>query len=488
MATRSTSGRLARALALALVLGPPAFAAPLVVTNGSAEDPRVASVVREPGQGAARVIGVGAFIDLFDVISVVARTADSDCGGVIDLDAWRAELDDGRQQATTLQTTRALSTFAAAEVETACLDQPPAASDLVRLELSLAGLHRSLAQVDDDPEARWSHQEEADAALDRAAMFGLNLAAPSGFDQALLDDFDARREALAADDGSAPQPRILFAGQVTGTRLNGRPVAGVSRGVAGLNLVQAVEGGKVTAAALVRLKPGSSTLIWVAPGKAPRGTGDVALAVSALAREQPDDGLLAGAASLVGDVRFAVSRADSVRVYGVVDGRLALLDAVDARQRARVDAWRGAVGAGPVARFALRPGGADDASGLSAGLSLDGAWAVRPQVVLGIAVMPTATRRSLPPESGGGSRFRATIPVAISGRWERATAALAPVVGLQAGMDIVGGGEPLAVYGAAVGGVSKGFGQAGALRAQVRVGGGPGLVFADATVGTELRF
>lgn len=467
-----------------------AQAGSLIVTNGSSDDPRLTGVTRAASEdsGPPRVIGVGAFVDLFDVVSVVARTADDDCGGVVSLDQWRGELDDGRAQAATLQTSRALSTFAAAELETACLDKPPAASDLVRLELALADLHRSLTTVGDDAEERASHQTEADNALDRAALFGLGLAAPPGFDVDLLDEFDARRDALAATDGATRQPRILFAGQVIGTRLNGRPVDGVSTGVAGLNLVQAVDGGKVTAAALIRLKPGSSTLVWVMPGGQPRSSGDVALALGALARGHADDGLLAAAAMLVGDARYAVSRADAIDVYSASGGALSLVDTVDARQRLAVDAWHGAIGVGPLVRFAVRPGGPEDAGGLAAGLTLAGSWAVRPELVLGLAVRPAATRASLPPESGGGSRFRATIPIALEGRWERADRALTPVLGAQVGMDVLGGGDPTGFYGAALGGVARGIGQAGALRAEARIGGGPGLIFADLSVGTELRF
>ncbi len=466
-----------------------AVAGPLLVTNGTAADPRLTGVTRAVSgdDGPPRVIGVGAFVDLFDVVSVVARTADDDCGGVVALDAWRSELDEGRAQATTLQTSRALSTFAAAELETACLDKPPAASDLVRLELALADLHRSLATQGDDPEERASHQTEADSALDRAALFGLGLAAPAGFDSDLLNDFDARRQTLAESD-AVGRPQILFAGHVTGTRLNGRPVEGLSTGIAGMNLVQAVEGGKVTAAAFIRLKPGSSTLVWVSPGGQPRAAGDVALALTALARGRADDGMLAAAAMLVGDVRYAVSRADGIDVYGVSNAALTLLDSVDARQRLAVGAWHGAVGVGPLIRYAARPGGPADASGLAGGLELTASWALKPEFALGLAVRPAATRASLPPESGGGSRFRASIPIAVEGRWEHADRALTPVLGAQIGLDVLGGHDRTAFFGAAVGGIAQGIGQAGALRAEVRVGGGPGLIFADVGVGTELRF
>ncbi len=479
-----------------------ANAAPLLVTNGRADDPRVQQLVHPDADGVIpRVIGVGAFADLFDVLSLTGRSSDDDCGGPVALDAWRAELDEGRSETTMLQTAKALSTFASAEAETACLDRPPAASDLVRLELALTDLHRQLAQVADDPQERASHQSEASAAMDRAAVFGIGLAAPAGFDSGLLDDFDARRAVLAASN-NARQPRILFAGRVVGTRLNGRPVEqGVTPGVAGMNLLEAVDGGKVTASLLVRLAPGSSTLVWVEPGGQPKQLGDIALALDHLAANATDDGLLSGAARLVAeapvapgdplDVRFAAVRSNGVDLYEVRGDTLAGVEAVDAVVHNAVRAWRGALTIGPLLRYEARPGAAGAPSGMAMGLELAGSYAVGGALhglVLGASVRPASTRTALSTESGGGSRFRATVPSAVEARWERPDRGLTPVFGAQFGVDILGAPYPAAPYGAAVAGVAAGIGQAGGVRAEARFGGGPGLLFGDLTLATEVRF
>lgn len=484
---------------LTLLIAGDAEASPLLVTNGKADDPRVQQLLRSgiardgDDKNAAPVISVGAFSDLFDVVSLVARTGDEDCGGIVSLDDWRAELSLGRAQTSTLQTSRALSTFASAEVETACLDRPPAATDLVQLQLALADLHRQLAQISDDPEERGSHQSEADAALNRAAVFGMGLAAPAGFEGELLDDFDARRGVLGAGGGSR-QTHLLFVGKIAGARLNGRPIeAGVTDGVAGLNLLQAVENGSVTASMHLRLSPGSSTLVWVNPGGEARSSEDVVLALGQLARGGRDDGMLAGAAQLVnsGETRFAAVREDGVDLYEVRGPLLVRVEAVDARERKAVREWRGAVSAGPLLRYSLRPGEPERPSGLAAGLDLSASLAVAGPLsglVLGVSVRPASTRTSLAPENGGGSLFRASVPVAIGARWERPGRALTPALGAQVGVDVLGAPFAPGVYGAAVLGIAGGIARAGGLRAEARIGGGPGLLFGDLTVATEMRF
>ena len=227
--------------ALGVLWATGARAGTLVVTATSPAVQSDARLTRMTGD-QARIVSVSAFTDLFDVVSVVNRAADDDCGGRVDLDAWRTSLQEARAQTTMLQTARALSMFAAAEVEAACLDRPPAAVDLVALQLSLADVHGQLADASEDDEERSSHRSEAEAALARAAVFGMGIAAPAGFDSALLAELDVRRDALT-ESARRRQPRLIFVGQSSGIRLNGRPVAPNEAlgGVAGTNLVQVVE-------------------------------------------------------------------------------------------------------------------------------------------------------------------------------------------------------------------------------------------------------
>ena len=465
-------------------------------------------------EGKARIVGVSAFTDLFDVVSVVNREADADCGGSVDLAAWRTSLQDARAQVSMLQTTRALSMFAAAEVEAACLDRPPAAVDLVALQLALADVHGQLADAPDtgapdtgalntSEEERSSHRSEADAALDRAAVFGMGIAAPAGFDSTLLAAFDARRATLTEATGRR-QPRVIFVGQASGIRLNGRPVAPNEPigAVAGTNLVQVVEGGQVTAAQLVKLVAGSSTLVWVAPGAQRLSAEDIAHALTQPGASDSGTAVLVAAAELLrssgaGDiVRYAVVGKDAVDIYDAVDDKLMITESLDEPERREVRSWSAAIAIGPVVRYASRSAPSSGASatgpaGLAAGFDFSASWAVRRNVVLNLGVRPAATRADLPVEAGGGSLFQASVPLTVGGRWERTERKLTPVFGLLCGVDIVAGPESTGfgnLFGAATAGAAMAIGSAGGLRAEARIGGGPGLLFGDASLATELRF
>lgn len=475
-------GRRVAPWALAAWLAAPAYAAPLVV--GSEPDPRVQALAGAPSVDAE------AFVGRFRMVSVVDRAADNDCGGEVALERWQDDLEVGRRLMSTLKTAGALAVFSAAELEAACLDVPPSASDLVTLQLALADTHLQIAMAETDPDAQALHQRESDAALTRAAVFGIDLAAPPGFDDTLLMDFDARRGALAgaADD----RPRLVIAGRSAGVRLNGRPAAlqVPIDAVPGLNLVQAVDGGRVTAAALVTLEPGSRTLVWVEPGGAPRDAAAVRQAVAGLDPAglvdvtAGDDALLSAAAMLVGTadtpVRYAAAAPTGAAVYGVQKGHLHALAVSTDRLRPQVTAWRVAVGTGPELRYTL---GASPA--LAAGAGLQVSYAVHPKVVLGLAARPTATREPLPVAAGGGSLFRATVPLALEARYEKADAPWTPVLGLSGGAEL--GSGPVRPFGAATAGAAVGIGAAGGLRAEARIGGGAQGLSLGVTVQTELR-
>ena len=489
--------------ALGVLWATGARAGTLVVTATSPAVESDARLTRMTGD-QARIVSVSAFTDLFDVVSVVNRAADDDCGGRVDLDAWRTSLQEARAQTTMLQTARALSMFAAAEVEAACLDRPPAAVDLVALQLSLADVHGQLADASEDDEERSSHRSEAEAALARAAVFGMGIAAPAGFDSALLAELDARRDALS-ESARRRQPRLIFAGQSSGIRLNGRPVAPNEAlgGVAGTNLVQVVEGGQVTAAQLVKLMPGSCTLVWVAPAGERLDSADIARALAAPDSSAEGAAVLVAAAELLRSsaaedvVRYAVVGKDVVDIYDAVDGKLMITESLNEPQRREVRSWKGAITVGPVLRYASRTRDSGEATpldgltGLAAGLELSASWAVRSNVVVAIGLRPAATRSDLPIEAGGGSVFRASVPMTFEGRWERCERALTPVLGLMVGADVVdapGNAGFAQVFGAATAGAAIAIGNAGGLRAEARLGAGPGLLFGDATLATELRF
>jgi hypothetical protein len=331
----------------------------------------------------------------------------------------------------------------------------------------------------------------------------MGIAAPAGFDSTLLAAFDARRASLTEAAGRR-QPRVIFVGQASGIRLNGRPVAPNQPigAVAGTNLVQVVEAGQVTAAQLVKLVAGSSTLVWVAPGAQRLSSEDIAQALAQPGASDTGVAVLVAAAELLRSsgsadlVRYAVVGKDAVDIYDAVGGELKVTESLNDPQRREVRSWRGAVAIGPVLRYASRSAPADAASasgpvGLAAGLDLSASWAVRPNIVLSLGVRPAATRADLPIEQGGGSLFRASVPLTLEGRWERTERKVTPVFGLMCGVDIVASPEIAGfakMFGAATAGAAMAIGSAGGLRAEARIGGGPGLLFGDATIATELRF
>lgn len=489
----------------ALLFAPPALASP----RSDDDDPPAAVAVRpagvseaaaraalaHAGRGDAVLVSADDLLRAVDVVGVVALPVD-ECGAAVALDAWQGRLGGARARIQLLDLERALGDLVALEVETACLVAPVAASDLLRLELTLAEAHHLLAQAAaDDAGKRAFHEGEADQALARAAVVGVSLATPAEVDPAVVSAYDAARARLAEE--RQPLVHVAGPGARVGARFNGRPLSpDPFRAFPGSNLVQAASGPRVAAAVRVRLEPRTRTLFWLAPGQAPYTEADLAADLDALAVAAPAPAVrprLAAAGRLLGtDVLFVTEGEPSV--WAVDRGTLTPLGPEG--EGGAVDAWGVALGLG--------------ASGGWSDLGLDGlagprggpaGWArvgIAPWTALALTTHPDAVAHPIDEERGGGTLWQATVPVRAGVRFGRRVAAVAPEAGVDVGVHWFGpyeevrDGVPVVAHRAsflAVGaaGAAVAVGPAAALRVEAWGGLGLGYRVAGGYLGVEWR-
>jgi hypothetical protein len=356
-----------------------------------------------------------------------------------------------------------------------------------------------LAQsADRDDEKRAFHQGEARAALVRAAAFGASLSPPADLPPEVLAAYE-RARARRVDD--PPSVAVVGPGARVGARFNGRPLpGGAFDAVPGTTLVQAADGAEITAASRVRLAEGRS-LVWLAPsGDAPL---EVDLPGALAALDVPEgprgdaEALLAGAARLLGrDVVYVVDEGREVSVYLPTSepGQLERRGPIGVR-RAAVGRWRAAIGAGPAIGWTnLGPGPLDGLGGVHAGAALYGRVAANDWLALAATVDPWAVASPIDEAHGGGTLFRATIPVTLGVRFGVHGRRLAPEVGVDVGMHAFGRfgeGEETesraSFLARAAAGLSGAVGPGVAARAQVWFGAGLGYLDAGGSVGVEGR-
>lgn len=463
--------------------------------SGAPDASEIRNALLEAGYPTAQLVGGADFADEFEIVSIVAREGDDDCGGPVSLDSWRRRTEVARGRFQLLDFAAALGELVTLELEAACLDSPPSASDLFRLELSLAEAHSFLAQADTDATSRDFHEMEVASALDRAAAFGVDLAAPADADPELLALLDAARERVDAQR----RPRVAVAGPGArvGARINGRPLpGGAFDAVAGANLVQAGTGANVTAAANVPLKPGSRTLIWLAPGEAPRHVGEVLQELAALSRAGADgEAPLLGAAAQLhgGDILFVGVEGEKVTLWRPIGDHLRRIEKDEPAVATRDEegpSWRGAFGVGPLVGWSSVGGGdLEGLAGPNAGLALYGRVAVAPKWAVAVAIAPSANWRPLEAAEGEGTLFRATVPVRLGARWGPHGEGWSPEAGLDVGAHLFGtfDDERLGFVATAAAGVSRGLGRRGAFRAEAWGGVGVGYGLLGLNVGLEAR-
>lgn len=476
----------------------PAVIAVLPGLLGS-DEARIRAALEDAGFPAAVLLPPDEFVSTLDVVSVTALDEEG-CGGPVGLAAWKDGVAAARARTQLLDFRGALGEFVQREVELACLTAPLAASDLFRLELSLAESHWFLAQAaSGDASARAFHAEEAAHALERAAIVGKGLATPGDLEPDVVAAFDAARGRLDA----ATQPRVLVAGPGArvGARFNGRPLPeGPFTAFPGDNLVQAAAGPVVTAAATVELKGNTRTLLWLSPGGTPRTEGDVVREVIAHSRGQSTAegrALLASAARLLETtapvVFIRLPPTGDAEVWGRDGGELVRLGEpvfATAEAAAPGGPWRVSGGLGgsggwtsldPVVGGLGGPHGGPSAW-MRVGLS-DG-------VTLALTVHPDVRAHPIPDELGGGTLFQATVPARAGVRFGRRTGGAAPEVGVDVGAQYFGvfDDAPRASF-LAVGtaGLSAGMGRIAAVRLEAWGGVGLGYGVGGAYLGVEWR-
>lgn len=468
---------------------------PIAVLAGAlpADETRVRAALAKAGLEDVALIAPDAFAAAIDVVSVTAPP--EDCAGAVEMEAWRVRFGAARDRFQLLEFQTSLKDLVALEVELGCLTSPLAASDLLRLQLAMAEAHSFLGKAAGKDKAKGAfHAGQAEAALERAAVFGASLAAPAEVSPEVLAAYDAVRTRSA----EAQDPRVMVAGPGArvGARFNGRPLTdGAFETVAGTNFVQASSGLAVTAAAVVHLAPRSRTLLWLSPGGTPRTRGDVVRQIVAFSRgaDSPEGrALLAAAARLLGErglVVFVVEGADRVELWRAAGDTLAPFG-IQAPRRAPVDEWRGVLGIAAGGGWSNPDGG--DLAGLggpNVGFGLYGRVRVNPLLSLAATVHPNLVAESLTVEQGGGTLFRATIPMRLGIRFGKARRAIAPEAGVDAGMHYFGTFDEVRASFLLVGavGVSGAVSPGAALRLEVFGGMGLGYGVAGALAGLEVR-
>ncbi len=488
---------------LLLALLPAALAGTLAVLPPGVDPARVPALeaaLGELGYPDVTLLPAEELVDAVEIVPVAGLPGPDECDRRVSIEDWRRAFDGARENFQLLAFTEGLAQLVALDVELVCLSSPPATSDLFRLELAVAEAHTFLAQsAGRDEGKRRFHEDEARAALARAAAFGAALSVPADVPPEVLAAYERVRR-RAGDD----PPRVVVAGPGArvGARFNGRPLPdGAFDAVVGTNLVQAAAGSEVTAAARIRLT-GGRTLVWLEAGE-PLDV-DIAEALAALqpGRKPSRDGeaLLAAAARLLGDeVVFVVDGGRAVWCRlpsedGPAEVPLAGRMPV-AAPPPDLDRWTAAFGAGPVAGWTnLGEGALDGLGGPHVGVAVYGRVAVNEWLAVAATIDPWAVAAPIPDAQGGGTLFRATIPATVGVRFGPHTRRLAVEGGVDVGLHAFGSfvedGEErarLSFYAAGAAGVSGALGPRLAARLQGWFGAGLGYVGGGGTVGLEGR-
>lgn len=467
-------------------------------TRGPDAD-EVDAALRRGGLRATQQVDGSVLARTIRFAAVNRRTADEDCGGTVDLGAWRGEIEAARKRFSMLQFEPALADLVGLELEAACLTAPPAASDLFRLELAVAEAHRFLAEASDE-DGREFHQGEMDGALARAAVFGSGLVAPADSTPELLAALDVARSRIAR----APAPRVLLAGPgaKTGARVNGRPApTGPFDGVPGINLVQSSVGGTVVAAASVDLEPGKPMLVWLAPGESTPPADVLVRDVDAIGEAAPDADTaarLAAAAWLLAEDREGVvfaGRVDREVVLWRAEGgdlrRIGAAKAAVVPTKVELPPWVWCFGVSAGGGYAtIHDGGLDDLGGARMLTGVYGRIGIAERWNVAITAQPDLLWRPLTPVEGDGTLFHLTIPARAGVRWGPRGDEWSPEVGLDVGVQYFGnidGADRASPIGVLAGGVGRGLGRQTGVRAEAFVGGGLGYVTGGLAVGLEAR-
>lgn len=450
------------------------------------------------GDGEVWVVDPGEAVAEVELRSVVGRLGDGDCGGPVALSRWRADTDRARAALQRLDFASALDLFVQLELEMACLQGVPGASDLVRVELGLAAAHHySARSAGADLRRRAFHETETRVALARAAAWSRGLSLPPDVDPELAPALEAARE----EGGRGA--RVILAGPGTGegARLNGRPAgAGVVELAGGAALVQLTRGIQVEAAALVTLPSDGPTLLWLAPGGRPLREEGLVQDVEAWQRGAETEGTEARLAALLdalggeGPALLVTTDPQGWTAWTSTGAGLARGPAGPSPRGYRPWrwAWGAGVGLGGSTLGARSLGGEvgealDGLGGVGPGLSAWGRWKPVDELAVVLTASPWTVTERLPVAQGGGTLFRGVVPARFGARWTPAAGLLDLELGADLGVHWLGDydGQRAAPVAALAGGVAGPVGRDARMRGEVHAGVAYGYLFGGLLVGLE---
>ena len=207
--------------------------------------------------------------------------------------------------------------------------------------------------------------------------------------------------------------------------------------------------------------------------------------------------LLAALVRLVGDgneVVYLADRGRSLAVWEVSGADLQPRELL-ALPAPPVDRWRGIIGAGPTIGWSnVSDGPLDGLDGIHVGAGVYGRVGVTDLVALSAFFDPWAVASPIAEDQGGGTLFRAAVPVVVGVRFGPRTRKAAFEVGADVGLQTFGHfevrGEPqdrLSFYADAAVGVSAAVSPGAGVRLQGWLGPGLGYLEGGASLSLEAR-
>lgn len=229
-----------------------------------------------------RVRPVGELARAVQVIGVVDRRIEDLCGGPVQVEAWRARLEQGRSQLQLLDVPGALATFGVLQAELPCLVGLLSPGDAFRFHLSAAEV--DLVAASSEPPGSdlvAFYTDEATRAARRAAATGPWMDPPP---DTLVQARQLLTRVRAEIAGQAPA-RVVVAGPADRVWWNGTAADRVPFDVpAGTHVFQLTDGTRaVIAVQVAELAPGQAAVVWARPDAAPLSTDDVIAAARTLA-------------------------------------------------------------------------------------------------------------------------------------------------------------------------------------------------------------
>lgn len=446
------------------------------------------------------------------LMTVSDRSADSDCGGPVELERWRTGVEGAHRRLEMLDVPGALADLAALEVDIPCLDAVPSRKDLFVYALVRADAQR-LAAESAPPEARDLYDGELRYAMGMAASYGTDLPPPGWLDPGLARTL-ATLQTDYSEERSVP---VVVWGEGRGLWIDGELASPGFRLMApGRHLVQSAPGGIVVAAAqVVEVTEGRRYLVQVKQGALSVMAEDVEPAIRGVADGRAPAAFLPELLALLGgtngDGLLAVRSDDGVQVWGrggaslvlrhprrtttPVAGRdeapdrdepdppevpeARLLSLPRPRPADMRDVHRFRVGVGPAMQGSTLSGGhLEGLGGWTGGFQVSGRVTVWGPFAGAVIVSGVARGIPLPASYDENWLFRAMIPGRLGIRYGVPSSEVSVEGGLDLGVLYLGHFDrhDARIFGAAAGGISVPLSDHAAFGAEGFFGVGTGFI------------